>query len=49
MTSTTIDGNPAFRGNGARTTGFIGLVGAFIEQLEITGHADQSANSLGAV
>lgn len=49
MTSTTIDGNPAFRGNGARTTGFIGLVGAFIEQVElIKGHTpDQSANSLG--
>ncbi|MBI4626448.1 MAG: TonB-dependent receptor [Verrucomicrobia bacterium] len=49
MTSTTIDGNPAFRGNGARITGFIGLVGAFIEQVELTkGHTpDQSANSLG--
>jgi TonB-dependent receptor len=49
MTSTTIDGNPAFRGNGARVTGFIGLVGAFIEQVELTkGHTpDQTANSLG--
>jgi TonB-dependent receptor len=49
MTSTTIDGNPAFRGNGARGISYVGLTGAIFEQVELTkGHTpDQNANSLG--
>jgi TonB-dependent receptor len=49
MTSTTIDGTPAFRGNGARGISYVGLTGAIFEQVELTkGHTpDQTANSLG--
>jgi iron complex outermembrane recepter protein len=49
MTSTTIDGIPALRGQGTRSTDYIGLTGGFFEQIElIKGHTpDQTANSLG--
>lgn len=48
-TTTTIDGTPTFRGNGARQISFLGLTGAIFEQVELTkGHTpDQTANSLG--
>ncbi|MSU73355.1 MAG: TonB-dependent receptor [Opitutus sp.] len=48
-TTTTIDGTPTFRGNGARQISYLGLTGAIFEQVELTkGHMpDQTANSLG--
>jgi len=48
-TTTTIDGTPTFRGNGARQISYLGLTGAIFEQVELTkGHTpDQTANSLG--
>lgn len=49
LTSTTIDGTPTFRGNGARGISYVGLTGAIFEQIELTkGHTpEQTANSLG--